>query len=317
MKARQDCTIVSLGDLVVDVNVTVESFPILHEGHQLVKNIQFEPGGAGNFLIAGSHLGSQMIALGVIGQDLYGAELISVFKTEGINTEGIIRQEDGSTTLVFVLADGQGKHVFLGHVGEGPEVVCEDSWRSAIQTADAVHTYGYTLQEARLVNAFLEGMAYARECHKPVYFDPGPHVSNVPWALRQQALERCTAVVLTAEEIPLVVPGGNSLEDAAGLLSEQIGLVVVKRGPDGCIAFTREGTVAHAGFPVTQVDSTGAGDSFAAALIISQVQEYSLAESLAVANAMGAAKVRKIGSGRQVPTLEEVRAVLSPGMEYE
>lgn len=317
MKPRKDCTILSLGDLVVDVNVMVESFPILPEGHQLVKNIQFEPGGAGNFLLAGRHLGSQMVALGVIGQDLYGSELLAVFKSEGINTEGIIQQEEGSTTLVFVLADGQGKHVFLGHVGEGPEVLCEESWRSAIQSADAVHTYGYTLQEARLVNAFLDGMAYARECQKPVFFDPGPYIRNVPWELRQKALDRCTAVLLTVDEVPLVVPGGRRMEDAAALLSEQTKLVVVKRGPNGCAAFTSEGVVAHPGFPVTQVDSTGAGDSFAAALIISLVQGYPLTDALAIANAMGAAKVRKIGSGRQVPTLEEVRELLGPDIIFE
>jgi sugar/nucleoside kinase (ribokinase family) len=317
MKLRQDCTILSLGDLVVDLNVMVESFPILPEGHQLVQNIQFEPGGAGNFLMAGRRLGSQMTALGVVGQDLYGSELTSVFNSEGINTEGIIHQENGSTTLVFVLADGQGKHVFLGHVGEGPEVLCEDSWRSVIHRADAVHTYGYTLQETRLVNAFLEGMAYAQECQKPVFFDPGPYVSNVSWELRQKALDCCTAVLLTVEEIPLVVPGGSRMEDAAMLLSEQITLVVVKRGPNGCVAFTNEGELAHPGFPVTQVDSTGAGDSFAAALIISLVQGYPLADALAIANAMGAAKAKKIGSGRQVPTLDEVRDILGQDLLFE
>lgn len=316
MKSREDCIILSIGDLVTDLNMVVETFPILPEAHQLVKNIQFEPGGAGNFLIAGSHLGAQMTALGVVGEDLYGTELISVLESEGIATDGIVQQPEGSTTIVFVLADGQGKHVFLGHVGEGAEVHFTDGWKAAIRCADAVHSFGYTLQETRLTNAFLEAMAYAQHCNKPVFFDPGPYIKNVPWELRQAALERCSAVLLTGDEIPLVVPDGKHLLDAAKLLSEEVKLVVVKLGQEGCVAFTHEGQVAHPGYQVEQVDSTAAGDSFAAALIVALAQGYPLEDSLAVANAMGAAKVGKMGSGRQVPTLTELRDILGSEVHF-
>ena len=316
MTRTRECTIVSLGDLVADLNLMVQSFPIVPEGHQLVKNIRFEPGGAGNFLIAGRHLGARMLALGVVGSDLYGSELLSVFESEGIDTKSIIQQPKGSTTLVLVLADGLGQHAFLGHVGEGPEVHFQECWKAAIHSADAVHTYGYTLQETRLVKAFLDGMAFARTRNKPVFFDPGPYIQNASWDLRHQALGYCTAVLLTEDEIPLVVRDGKGIQDAAALLSENINLVVVKRGQKGCLAFTHEGEFAHPGYPVSQVDSTGAGDSFAAALIIALLQGYSLPEVLAIANAMGAAKVRKMGSGRQVPTLDEVREILGEGIQY-
>lgn len=316
MKRREALTILSLGDLVADVNIAVNGFPILAEDHQLINAVQFEPGGAGNFLIAGGHLGANMIALGVIGGDLYGSEMLSVFQAEGIDTTEIIQQSDGSTTVVFVLADGQGQHVFLGRVGEGPQVNLGDSWKATIHRADALHSYGYTLQETRLVKAFLDGMAFARDCDIPVFFDPGPHIKNVPWSLRQQALAQSTAVLLTAAEIPLVVPDGDHLQDARRLLSDNIELVVVKQGPEGCIAFTHQGQTAHAGYQVKDVDSNAAGDSFAAALIIAYLQGYPLADVLAIANAMGAAKVRKLGSGRQVPTLEELQAILSEEIQF-
>lgn len=316
MKPREDCTILSVGDLVTDLNMIVESFPVLPEGHQLVRDLQFEPGGAGNFLIAGSHLGAKMTALGVVGNDLYGTELISVLESEGIDTKGIIQQPTGTTTIVFVLADGLGQHVFLGQVGQGPQVHLSDEWQTAIRHADAVHTFGYTLQEERLTHACLDSMAYARENNKPVFFDPGPYIKNVPWEFRQSALQRCSTVLLTADEIPLVVPGGKQLQDVTALLSEEVRLVVVKLGQKGCVAFTDGRQFAHPGFEVKQVDSTGAGDSFAAALIIALVQGYPLEDALAVANAMGAAKVRKMGSGRQVPSLVEVRELLGADIKF-
>lgn len=316
MKPREDCRILSVGDLVTDLNMIVDAFPVLPEVHQVVDNLQFEPGGAGNFLIAGSHLGAKMVALGVVGNDLFGTEMVSAFQSEGIDTRGIVQQDDGSTTVVFGLADGKGQHVFLGHIGTGPDVDLSDQWKDAVRHADAVHCFGYTLQEERMTDALLDSMAYARHLKKPVFFDPGPHVKNVSWELRQAALDRCSAVLLTEDEIPLVLQNGSSLADAEHLLTEDVEVVVVKLGKNGCVAFTHEGEVAHPGFAVDEVDSTAAGDSFAAALIIALIQGYLLGDALAVANAMGAAKVRKLGSGRQVPTLMELREVLAGEIDF-
>jgi len=311
MKAFSELSILSLGDLVSDLNVAIQSLPVVHQGHQLVDHVQLEPGGAGNFMLAGARLGCQMIALGVVGDDIYGREMLEVLESEGVETKDVIRQPDGNTTLVFVLADNHGHHVFLGQVGHGPQVSLQENWKAALRSADAVHSYGYTLREERLAPTLLAGMEYALSCGKMVFFDPGPHVVNVPYEKRLQALGRCSAVLLTEEEIPLVVPGGQGLADAPRLFSDTVKLVVVKLGSEGSVALTADGRRAeHPGFTVPLVDSTAAGDSFAAAFIASWLQGRPLVDVLAIANAMGAAKVQKPGSGRQVPTLAEVRAVL-------
>ena len=125
-----------------------------------------------------------------------------------------------------------------------------------------------------------------------------------------------TKILLTEEEIPLVLPDGQGLADVPHLFSEHLKLVVVKRGSAGSIVWTAGGQRAeHPGFKVPLVDSTAAGDSFAAAFIAAWLQGRPLADVLAIANAMGAAKVQKPGSGRQVPTLAEVRAVLGGDLE--
>lgn len=311
MKPFSELTILSLGDLVSDLNVGIDHLPVEHQGHQLVDTVRLEPGGAGNFLLAGARLGCRMIALGVVGDDIYGREMLEVLEAEGVETQDAIRQPDGNTTLVFVLADHHGHHVFLGQVGRGPQVSLQDNWKTALRSADAVHSYGYTLNEERLAPTLLAGMEYALANGKPVFFDPGPHVANVSMETRRQALRRCSAVLLTEEEIPLVVPGGQGLADAPRLFSETLRLVVVKRGAAGSVALAADGSQAeHPGFRVPLVDSTAAGDSFAAAFIATWLQKRPLAEALAIANAMGAAKVQKPGSGRQVPTLDEVRVVL-------
>lgn len=310
MTPEINCKIVSMGDLVVDFNIGVKSLPISPDDHQLVHGVQFEPGGAGNFLIAGRHLGANMTALGVVGADIYGSEMLGVFDTKGIETRDIIVQSSGTTTLVFTLSDKRGRHVFLGRIGEGPQVLFEESWKDAIRSADAVHAFGYTLQETRLADAFMAAMKFAQANGVPVFFDPGPHIRNVPFEERQMVLRFCNTLILTEDEIPLLKPDSKGYQDARDLLSDSVTRVVVKRGRKGCVAFTAQAEVCHEGFKVDEVDHAGAGDSFAAALIIALIRKFSLQEALEIANAMGAAKVQKFGSGTQVPTRDEMQSVL-------
>lgn len=310
MKPFSEINVISLGDLVADMNIRIPGLPVENGRHQLVQSFQLEPGGAGNFLLAGARLGLRMTALGAVGADPYGGEMLEILAAEGIDVRPVISQPSGNTTLVFVLADSSGQHVFLGHYGRGPQISLGEDWQTAIRGADALHSFGYTLNEARLTPAMLASMQYARSQGKPVFFDPGPHVIGVDFHLVSAALENSSALLLTEEEIPLVLPGASGLEAAPRLLTGDIKLVVIKRGPAGCILFTPDERIEHPGFAVPVRDTTAAGDSFAAALIGTFLQGRPLREVAAIANAMGAAKVQKPGSGRQVPTLDEIRRVL-------
>jgi len=49
-------TVISIGDLVADLVVTIPRLPVEANAHQLARHVRLEPGGAGNFLIAGRRL---------------------------------------------------------------------------------------------------------------------------------------------------------------------------------------------------------------------------------------------------------------------
>ena len=118
--------------------------PLDPDQHQVIENIRFEPVGAGTFLIAGAHLDAQMPPLGVVGEDLYGGEMIRIFKDKRINTDNIVQQKEGTTNLVIVLVNGRGNHVFLGQIGQGPDVHFSEEWKNTIRETDAVHGFSDT-----------------------------------------------------------------------------------------------------------------------------------------------------------------------------
>jgi ribokinase len=115
---------------------------------------------------------------------------------------------------------------------------------------------------------------------------------------------------LTEEELPILAGGSDGLEAARSLLNAGPELVCVKRGRHGCMIISRDQVVEHEGYPVTVRDTAAAGDAFAAAFIYAYLKQWPLKDVAAFANAMGAAKVQKVGSGSSVPTAAEVQQVL-------
>jgi sugar/nucleoside kinase (ribokinase family) len=165
--------VVSLGDLVADLVVTIPQLPVEASKHQHAHSIKVEPGGAGNFLIAGARLGMQMRALGTLGRDFFGQAVADRLSAEGVDLGGVVRSAGSTTTTVIVLIDDGGGHVFLGAYGEGPLVELPAEWIDEITASQAVFAAGYTLQEKRISGATFEAMQIASQRGVPVFFDPG------------------------------------------------------------------------------------------------------------------------------------------------
>jgi sugar/nucleoside kinase (ribokinase family) len=290
--------VISIGDLVVDILLSIPRLPVQAGQHQPAHQVNLEPGGGGNFLIAGARLGLEMIALGTAGDDPLGDAMLRLLGQEGIQVSEVIRQPGTTTTTVVVLVDQAGQNVFLGGYGQGPEISLPDGWLA-------------TLAEMRDAQAALELMAQARSRGIPVFFDPGPDMSQATPGQIQAVLSHSAILLLTEEEIPFITGGKPGLDAARRLLDDGLEAICVKRGAQGCILFSPGETIEHPGFPVLPRDPTGAGDSFAAAFIYAYLRGWQPAEIIAFANAMGAAKVQKLGSGRQVPTAAEVRSILA------
>lgn len=309
MTEKQPC-VVSFGDLVADMVATIQRLPVIAGQHQIVRSIQIEPGGAGNFLIAGARLGMNMRALGVVGADEFGNLTMRALEDEGVDIAHVLRQTDGTTTTVLVLVDEQGQHVFLGQYGQGSLVRLSEDWREVLRVADAMIAWGYTLQEERLSQAMVDGMAFARSTGHLVFFDPGPYVAVIEQSRLVEVLSHCSGVLLTEEEIPLLSGGLRGLDGVQEIMRHGPELVCVKRGARGCMLCTADKQVEHPGYPVTVRDTTAAGDSFAAGFIYGYLHGWQAEQVVAFANAVGAAKVCKLGSGRQVATLEEIQELL-------
>jgi sugar/nucleoside kinase (ribokinase family) len=78
-------------------------------------------------------------------------------------------------------------------------------------------------------------------------------------------------------------------------------ILVVKRGPDGAELVRPGSRVAAASMPTEVVDTTGAGDAFAAGFLKAWMAGAGDAESLAAGNAVAAIAVARVGGGPPSP----------------
>ncbi|MCD4671608.1 MAG: carbohydrate kinase family protein [Anaerolineaceae bacterium] len=302
--------VVSIGDLVVDVILSIPQLPVVADEHQILHGLQLEPGGAGNFLVAGARLGMVMTALAAVGEDTFARSLLKMLGDEGVGVDGILHQAQSSTTTVFVLEDDSRKHVFLGQYGQGPNVLLSEDWKMRIASADAVQLWGYSLNEERMIDCVLAAAAFARQQGRIVIFDPGPLLASAAPEHCQQLVKNATVILSTEDELTVLGQHCQIAADPRQLLKLGPSLVCVKHGQDGCVLYTRDKTIKQPGFKVPVVDTNAAGDSFMAAFVYAYLSGWPLEKVAVFANAMGAAKVQKFGSGRQVPTAGELRKVL-------
>ena len=298
-----------LGNLIVDFLLYIEEFPVEARALQGVSHVAIGPGGACNVSIMAARFGLQVTSLGEIGEDYFGQIVLSGLQREGIDTGEIIVNESGSTPVAGVLVDPQSEPGYLGYPGEQSIVTLPDQWREALYYSDGLFVDGWIEYEA-MAGVILEALQAAREGGAKTFFDPGPGNPRQDNAWHCDAAALSTVVLLTETELKTLTGEVDRDRGARVLLANGSELVIVKRGPDGCMLYQADRVLDVSGLPLKAVDATGAGDSLAGSVIYGTLNNLSFEALGTLANATGNAKVLKIGTGHQVPTVDEIRAVL-------
>jgi sugar/nucleoside kinase (ribokinase family) len=298
---------VTLGDLIADLYVGIESLPVEVASHQSVSHFTLGPGGAGNALVAAARLGAATAALGSLGADWIGERVLHHLRTEGVEVSHVLQMNDAPTATAMVLRAETGEHVFLGHFGtHGPKAL-PARWVRVLQAAGVVLVNGWSFfhDEPAVIRAGVEVAALAGVT---VMFDPGPRVADIDrdWLV---AMVSAANVLLLTEVEWHALAQRLDLTHLEALQSPPT--LILKRGAQGCVISQAGQRLECAGYPVETRDPTAAGDCFAAAVGWGSLRGLPWETIGAVANAAGAAKVQKPGTALAAPTREEVAAVLN------
>jgi len=244
-------------------------------------------------------LGLRAAYLGAIGDDEDGRRIRGELSARGIEL-GHVEISAAPTATATILLDSTGDRIVLWHRDPALRYPPDRLPAAVIAASRVLHVDDVD------VPAALEAARIARAQGIPVTCD----IDHVTPGTRE--LLQLVSHPVFAESVPAQLTGEAEPERALRALRRvHAGRLVVTVGERGAIALEGDSLLASPGFPVTVVDSTGAGDVFRGAYIYGIVKGWSLDRQLWFANAAAAVSCTKPGAMGGVPTLAEVEDLLA------
>ena len=202
--------------------------------------------------------------------------------------------------------DRQGNRQIFSFRGANATLGVEDIDEIYIKQAGLLHITSPPMEVARFAAEL------ARENRVLLSYDPGGKIIRKGLNFIEPVLYNTDIFFPSKSELDLLFPQIEAPETAALYLIETYGISIVaaKLGAQGCLVVTKDDVIHLKGFKVKVVDTTGAGDSFAAAFTVGVQQQWDFSRCAQFANAAGALKVTHVGARTALPTLEEIEAFL-------
>lgn len=306
--------IASFGELLIDF-VALESGVTVGEASGFIA----APGGApANVAAAVARLGVASAFMGQVGDDPFGRRLGQVLAGLGVDTRGLCYSTAARTMLAFVslAADGDRSFVFYRHPSADMLMTPADVNADVIAASRIFHYGSITLISEPSRSATLAAIGLAARHGLIVSYDPNLRLSLWPDAETARAgliagLDHCHFLKISDDEVRFLTGG----DDPAPLWRPQMRLIAVTSGPNGCALYLPGAApVIVPGFGVQAVDTTGAGDSFVAAMLIGLLErggfdgltDSELAAMGRYANAVGAIATARKGA---IPAMPDRAAV--------
>ena len=313
--------VVALGELLIDFTENGLS----EQGNPL---LEANPGGAPcNVLSMLQKLGDKTAFIGKVGNDGFGHLITKAVQEQGIDTTGLVYDNDVHTTLALVLKKENGDRDFAFYRNPGADMNLkeEEVNESLIASSSIFHFGTLSLTDESVKKATQKAVKVAKENGLTITFDPNlrePLWRSLEEAHEQVAwgLQQADVVKISDNEITWFTGMDNYDEGIAFLQKEypNLKLICLSMGGDGSKAVYRDVHVAYPAFlQEATIETTGAGDTFCACMIhtvlengIDHLDEEKLKEMLKFANAAASLVTTKKGALRVMPTKEEVETFI-------
>ncbi|XP_042028476.1 probable fructokinase-6, chloroplastic isoform X1 [Salvia splendens] len=317
--------VVCFGEMLIDFVPTTSGLA-LAEAPAFKK----APGGApANVAVGIARLGGASAFIGKVGEDEFGYMLANILKENNVNNEGMRFDPGARTALAFVTLRKDGEREFMFYRNPSADMLLQEAELDIelIRKAKIFHYGSISLITEPCKSAHIAAAKAAKEAGVILSYDPNLRLPL--WPSAESAREGILSIWDTAdiikiseEEISFLTQGEDPYDDnvVRKLYHENLKLLLVTEGPEGCRYYTKEFSGRVKGLKAEAVDTTGAGDAFVAG-ILSQLaldtsllqNEDRLRDALRFANACGALTVMERGAIPALPTRETVlNALLKP-----
>ena len=265
----------TLGDIVLDVLVSSEAFASSRDARGAVR---IAPGGsAANFAVRAAGLGARVVFFGRVGDDVAGRLLVAELQRGGVIARVHVTPGAGTGHVLVILgAEGVGSSHMISDPGASAGLAPDDLDAGELAAADLVHVSGYSWLREGPHEAARAAARRARGEGALVSLDPGPaHL------IAQYGRERLAADLADVRpdllfpnlEEGIAMTGEHDPSAIVRALRRLARVVALKLGADGCLLGWGDHVVPVTAAPARVVDTTGAGDAFAAGFAVAYVRD--------------------------------------------
>ena len=261
------------------------------EEYQL--SIETVPGGSSaNTLKGMALLGSKVIFCGKIGNDDQGISYEQQMGEHGVDLR--VGKYDSLTghSISFITPDSE--RTFATHLGASINLVKEDVLEADIAKSKILHLEGYQ-SEGPTKEVVLHALEMAKKHGTLVSIDlsdPGLIRRNQEF-FKDLVMNQVDIVFLNEKEAKEFT--GLEPEEAVVEIGKQVKIAVVKIGKEGSLV-SSEGIITYIpGYPAEAIDTTGAGDTFAAGFLYGYCQGWDLERAGKLGSLMAAKIVEQKG----------------------
>ncbi|MBX9969043.1 ribokinase [Priestia aryabhattai] len=256
------------------------------------------PGGKGaNQAVAAARLGANVSMIGCVGEDHYGKAILENFKSNGVSVENVKPVTDlDSGTAHIILAEGDNSIVVVKGANDyiTPDYV--EKAKEKIKEADIV------LIQQEIPEETVEYVAQlCQELKVPLLLNPAP-----ARPLKAEVIEQVSYITPNEHEAELLFEGKEKEE----VLKQYPNKLFITEGKQGVRYFNGEKEVLVPSYQVETIDTTGAGDTFNAALAVALAEGMGFEKGIQFANRAASLSVTKFGAQGGMPTRKEVEESL-------
>jgi len=311
----------ALGDIIADFT----PLPASESGNPVY---ECNPGGTvANMAVSAARFGLKTILAGRVGDEDLGHFLEKVIASKGVDTSGVIFDENHFTTLTFVtLINGERNFIFSRRYAADTNYQIEDINIDKLLSSKILHVSGMCFSDDPCRSATFYAMDKVKG--KGIIRTLDVNYRPALWKSEELFVKTLGEVIMgidifkgSEEEIRLIT-GESALDKAAEkIISRGPELVLVSCGPKGAYFYYRGKTGILNTYDTVRVDTTGAGDCFMGAVLYKiirrkNIENFSHDELLDIidfANAAGAVSISKRGGVASMPAIEDVEDCMKTG----
>lgn len=277
-------------------------------------------GSAANVAVAAARYGRSSSLISRVGDDPFGRYLVRELDRLGVDPRYVATDEQYPTPVTFCeIFPPDDFPLYFYRKPKAPDLQVTSAELDLQAIRDA-RIFWFTLtglseEPSRAAHhAALEARAGATHTifdldYRPMFWeDPAEATAQV-----ERAIEHVTVAVGNREECEVAVGETEPLRAADALLERGVELAIVKQGPKGVLAKTRDEAIEVPPHFVDVINGLGSGDAFGGALCHGLLEGWNLERILRFANVAGAIVATRRECSTAMPNASEVEAILEKG----